>query len=103
MGKKVNGGGKGVRVKDGIMGKGGKRVRIKGGKKGVRVKGGKRALTLTLFPPLTSPFPIILNLSSFFPLITSHFPHLQTLIHTPFTLINSSLFPNHNPYLFTHP
>ena len=42
MGKKVNGGEKGGRVKDGIMGKGGKRVRIKGGKKGVRVKGGKR-------------------------------------------------------------
>ena len=42
MGEKVDGGRKGVRVKDGIMGKGGKRVRIKGGKKGVVVNGGKR-------------------------------------------------------------
>ena len=34
--------GKGGKVKDGIMGKGEKRARVKGGKKGVRVKGGKR-------------------------------------------------------------
>ena len=30
-----------LRVKGGIMGKGEKRVRVKGGKKGVRIKGGK--------------------------------------------------------------
>jgi hypothetical protein len=41
MGEKVNGGEKGVRVKDGIMSKGGKRVRVKGGKKGEREGKGK--------------------------------------------------------------
>ena len=41
MGERVNGGEKGIRVKDVIMGKGGKRVRVKGGKKGLRVGKGK--------------------------------------------------------------
>jgi hypothetical protein len=74
MGKKVNGGEKGVRVKDGIMGKGGKRVRIKGGKKGVRVKGGKRGEGyLPFFPSFSHPLPYPISPS----LTLTHYPILN--------------------------